>query len=42
MHWGLLRPKSTIVTLSKIEHIRFRAYLAKRRMLGVTPKCNYS
>jgi len=42
IYWGLSRPESTIVILLRTEHIRFRAYLAKRRVLGVAPECDYS
>jgi len=31
-----------MITLLRIEHIRFRAYLTKRRTPEVIPKCDYS
>ena len=39
LHKGWSRPESTMATLLRTEHIGFKAYLAKRRVPGISPDC---
>ena len=40
LHKGWTRPESTMATLLRTEHIGLRAYLAKRRVPGISPDCD--